>query len=110
MAFTEMTRQRAEAIIREMVKAGQIPRTRAEESIDELVERSRQNSEALVTLIQDQLREQLPRLGLATKDDVGRLEAKIDELIVQARKLVAPGKSAAKRTTATKRASAVKPA
>src|SRR3954467_1287544 len=77
MAFTQMTRDRAEAIIKDLVKAGEIPRKRANENIEELLERSRKNTEALVALIQEQVKDQLGSLGIATKDDIARLEAKI---------------------------------
>src|SRR3954467_7508795 len=77
MAFTQMTRDRAEAIIKDLVKAGEIPRKRANENIEELLERSRKNTEALVALIQEQVKDQLGSLGIATKDAIARLEAKI---------------------------------
>jgi polyhydroxyalkanoate synthesis regulator phasin len=77
VAFTELTRSRAEQIVKDLVKAGEVPRKRAEETIDDLVERSKQNSEMLVALVQAQVREQLSSLGLATKDDIARLEAQI---------------------------------
>ena len=78
MAFTELTRARAEAIVKDLVKSGEIPRKRAEDYIDDMVERSRQNTEAIVTLVQQQIREQLGQLGIATKEDIARLEARID--------------------------------
>lgn len=77
VAFSELTRARAEAIVKDLVQAGEIPRKRAEETIDDLIERSRQNTETLVSLVQAQIREQLGALGVATKDDIARLEAKI---------------------------------
>src|SRR3954462_8934595 len=77
MAFTQLTRDRAEAIIKDFVKAGEIPRKRANENIEDLLERSRKNTEALVALIQEQVRDQLGALGIATKDDIALLEAKI---------------------------------
>src|SRR5438270_8560565 len=80
MAFTEMPRARAEAIVKDLVKAGEVPRQRAQESIDELLERSRKNTEAVVALVQSQVQEQLHAVGIATKDDIARLEAKLDRV------------------------------
>ena len=77
MAFSEMTRARAEGIVKDLVKAGEVPRQRAEDAIEELLARSRQNTEAIMALVQAQIQEQLGNLGLATKADIARLEAKI---------------------------------
>ena len=78
IAFTEMTRERAQAIVREWVKAGEVPMQRADDFIEDLVERSRQNTEAIATLVRAQVQEQLGALGLATKADIARLEARIN--------------------------------
>ena len=99
MAFTEMTRARAEAIVKDLVKAGEVPRQRAQEAIDDLVDRSRKNTEALVALVQSQVKDQFHAVGIATKDDIARLEAKIDKVAK------APAsKSAAKKAPAKKAA------
>ena len=106
IAFTEMTRERAQAIVREWVKAGEVPMQRADDFIEDLVERSRQNTEAIVTLVQSQVQEQLGALGLATKADIARLEAKISRATsgTAAAKAPAAKKTAAKKTAATKSA------
>src|SRR5687768_5066764 len=75
--FTQMTRDRAEAIVKELVKAGELQREQAQERVEELVDRSRKNTEQLVDLIRHEIADQLGSLGLATKDDLARLEAKI---------------------------------
>lgn len=101
-AFTEMTRARAEALVKEWVKAGEVPRRRAEEAVEQLVELGRRNTEAIVALVRDQVREQLATLGIATRDDIARLEAKIAAAAGGAGARRAPGGSAkaAKRPTA----------
>jgi polyhydroxyalkanoate synthesis regulator phasin len=100
MAFGDMTRARAEGIVKDLVKAGELPRKRAEKSIEELVEASRRNTDAIVALVQSQVKEQLSSLGLATKDDIARLEAKI----AGAARTPAP----AKKAPAVKKAAAKK--
>jgi polyhydroxyalkanoate synthesis regulator phasin len=105
MAFTELTRTRAEAIVKDLVKAGQVPRQRAEDAIDELVSRSRQNTEAMMALVQAQIQEQLGNLGLATKADIERLEAKINAAKGTGGAKKAPAKKApAKKAAAAKTA------
>jgi polyhydroxyalkanoate synthesis regulator phasin len=78
IAFTEMTRERAQAIVKEWVNAGEVPMQRADDFIEDIVERSRQNTAAIVSLVQAQVQDQLSALGLATKADIARLEAKIN--------------------------------
>ena len=107
IAFTEMTRERAQAIVREWVKAGEVPMQRADDFIEDLVERSRQNTEAIVTLVQSQVQEQLGALGLATKADIARLEAKISHATTA--KAPAAKKPAVKKAT-TKTSAAKKTA
>src|SRR5438093_9190316 len=102
MAFSEMTRSRARAIVNDLVKAGELPRERAEKAIDEVVEQARRNTEAVTALVRAQVREQLGALGIATKADIARLEAKIQA----ATKKAPAAKSAAKKTPAATDASA----
>ena len=64
LAFTQMTRERAEAIVQDLVKNGEIRRKEAEKNIEELVERSRKNTEDLLGIIRREVAEQLKNLGL----------------------------------------------
>lgn len=77
MAFTQMTQARAEAIVKDLVKAGEVQAQRTEELVTSLVERSRQNTEKLLDLVRKEVRDQVAALGLATQDDIARLEGKI---------------------------------
>lgn len=96
MAFTQMTQSRAEAIVKELVKAGEVQAQRTEELVSQLVERSRKNTDKLLEVVRKEVRDQIAGLGLATKDDIARLE----------KKLAAPSKkSASKKSTSKKPAS-----
>jgi polyhydroxyalkanoate synthesis regulator phasin len=77
MAFTQLTRARAEEIVKDLVKRGELRREQVQEQVDDLLDRSRQNTEALVGLVRKEIADQLGNLGLATKEDIKRLEAKI---------------------------------
>ena len=96
MAFTQMTQARAEAIVKDLVKAGEVQTQRAEELVASLVERSRQNTDRLLAVVRSEVRSQITGLGLATKDDIARLERKIASAPTPAKK------SAAKKRTAKK--------
>jgi polyhydroxyalkanoate synthesis regulator phasin len=77
MAFTQMTRDRAEAIVKDLVKAGEVQQKQTQKRVDELVERSRANTEQLLDIVRKEITAQLSAVGIATKDDIARLEAKI---------------------------------
>jgi polyhydroxyalkanoate synthesis regulator phasin len=77
LAFTQMTRDRAEAIVKDLVKAGEVQQKQAQKQVDDLVERSRKNTEALLEVVRREVTTQLSAMGLATRDDIARLEAMI---------------------------------
>jgi polyhydroxyalkanoate synthesis regulator phasin len=78
VAFTQMTRSRAESIVKDLVKAGEVQQKQAQKQVDDLVERSRKNTEQLMEMIRKEITQQLASVGIATKDDIARLEARID--------------------------------
>lgn len=114
MTFTAMTQARAEELIRDLVRAGEVQAEQAQAVRDELVERSRRNSERLIDAVRSEIRQQMSNLGLATTGDVARLERRVTELgervnTLSARGARAPAK-AAKATKATKATKAKKSA
>jgi polyhydroxyalkanoate synthesis regulator phasin len=102
-----MSRDRAESIVRDLVASGEVAKGQATKAADWLVERGRSGSEEVAELVRREIRQQVTALGLATKDDVARLQAQIDEL--RAPPAAAP--AAAKKAPARKKAPAApKPA
>jgi polyhydroxyalkanoate synthesis regulator phasin len=106
MTFTAMTQARAEDLIRDLVRAGEVQAEQAQSVIDELVDRSRRNSERLIDAVRSEIRQQVAGLGLATKDDVERLERRIADVSAAA----APAARGARKATGPKRAPARKAA
>jgi polyhydroxyalkanoate synthesis regulator phasin len=106
MTFTAMTQARAEDLIRDLVRAGEVQAEQAQSVIDELVDRSRRNSERLIDAVRAEIRQQMASLGLATKNDVERLERRIAEVSAArgTRKATAKKASTRKSTKATKAA------
>ena len=102
MAFTQLTRARAEAIVKDLVKAGELQREQTQDALEDLLERSRKNTDQLRDLVRKEIREQLASIGLATKDDIARLERKLSgggaKTAAPAKK--APAKKAAKAAKA----------
>jgi polyhydroxyalkanoate synthesis regulator phasin len=111
LAFTQMTQQRAEAIVKDLVKAGEVQAEQATARRNELVERSRQNTEKLVDTVRKEVREQVRSLGLATQHDIEALRKEIASLKkAGATTKVAPAKATAKKSTAKKAAATKKAA
>jgi polyhydroxyalkanoate synthesis regulator phasin len=97
-AWTEMTRAQAETVVRDLVKAGDLQQKRAKKAVDELVDRSRKNAEELRKVVRNELQTQISALGIATQEDLKRLERKLS-------KAGSSAKTAPKKATATKKAS-----
>ena len=96
--WTEMTRAQAETVVRDLVKAGDLQQRRAKKAVDELLDRSRKNAEELRKLVRNELQSQISALGIATKEDLARLERKLT-------KAGSTAKSASKKASAAKKAS-----
>lgn len=90
----QMTRSRAESIIRELVHAGEVQRDQAQERIDELVEWGRRNRENMTQTIRREIKSQLSSMGLATKADLAALERRLSGGSTAKK---APAKKAAKK-------------
>jgi polyhydroxyalkanoate synthesis regulator phasin len=100
MAFRDMTRKRAEEFVADLVSAGVVQQERAQKAVDELLDRSRKNTADLVALVQAEIKSQVSSLGIATTDDIKRLDAKISQL--------SKGSGQSAKKTTTKKAAAKK--
>jgi polyhydroxyalkanoate synthesis regulator phasin len=97
--FTEMTQSRAEAIVKDLVKAGEVQAEQAQKFVDDLVARSRKNSERLREAVRKEVQNQVSNLGLATKEDIARIEKKIAASAKPAKKATKKKKAAKKKAT-----------
>lgn len=102
-AFTQLTQKRAEAIVSELVSAGEVQASQASQAVQDLIDRSRATTEALVAQVRSEVAAQVKALGLATKSDIDRLEKRIDSVSKKA-----PAKKTAARKTAAKKSTAKK--
>lgn len=105
-AFTQMTQKRAEAIVSEFVTAGEVQAAQAAQAVQDLIDRSRATTEALVSQVRDEVASQVKALGLATSSDIDRLEKRIDA-VAKTEKSAAT-KATAKKSTTKKKATAKK--
>jgi polyhydroxyalkanoate synthesis regulator phasin len=91
----ELTRHRAEQIVRDLVQRGDVRREQASAAVREIMDASRQSRQELIRFVRGEIRAQIANLGVASKRDLERLERRIARLESQ-------GKTAAKRSTAKK--------
>jgi polyhydroxyalkanoate synthesis regulator phasin len=75
--MVELTRNRAEAIVRELIKSGELPGGQATQAVKDLMERSRQNRNEILNLVRTEMRNQIEAIGLASKRDIERLERRV---------------------------------
>jgi polyhydroxyalkanoate synthesis regulator phasin len=114
MQFSEMRRSQAKRIAKELVAQGQVARDQLSATVDELVDMSRRRTDELSRVVRQEVQRQLGTLGLATKDDLERVERRLAAVTTTtgaARKSTAKApakKAAAKKAAAKKAASATK--
>lgn len=75
-----LTPKKAEELARSLVKEGQARRDQATKVARDLLEWSRKNSERLLDVVRGEVKKQISRAGLATKDEVDALKRRIREL------------------------------
>ncbi|HUY23295.1 MAG TPA: hypothetical protein VMV22_13240 [Acidimicrobiales bacterium] len=108
MALTQITRARAEELVRELIKTGEVERHRAQDWVEDIVKASRERSEALVATVRGEVRQQLKELGFTNVDDLAKKVADILARSSAAARSAtgrgAKGPKAAKKATAKKAA------
>ena len=75
--LTQITRSRAEELVRELIKAGELERHRAQDWVEDVVKTSRERSEALVATVRGEVRQQLKEIGFTNIDDLAKKVADI---------------------------------
>jgi polyhydroxyalkanoate synthesis regulator phasin len=105
MTFTALTQARAEELIRDLVRAGAVQAEHAQESVDELLARSRRNSERVLEAVRSEIDDQLGKLDLATRADLERLMHRFADVAATLIAQVAPDRARGSSTTASSRAS-----
>jgi polyhydroxyalkanoate synthesis regulator phasin len=103
-AFVALSRGRAETIVKDLVKTGELQQERAQKAVDELLDRSRKNTDEIAKIVRRELQNQLSALGLATQEDIARLEAKIQTAARPPAAKKAPAKKAASGSAAAEKA------
>ena len=80
MAFTQTTRAKAEEVVSNLVRTGELQTEQTQQQVQELVDRSRESTDRVVKAVRSEVMAQLSTLGLATKADLAKLERKVDAM------------------------------
>jgi polyhydroxyalkanoate synthesis regulator phasin len=112
--MVELTKSRAEQIVKDLVKEGEVRRKQASSVVKDLMETSRANRKELGRFVRAEMKNQVESLGLATKRDFERLERRVTRLESNLKEASAggAGKSPARKTAAreaTRKSTAKKP-
>ena len=110
LELAQMTRVRAEAIVRDLVKAGEVGREQAQDRVEELLDRSKKGTESMLGLIRREVGAQLSSMGFASKSDLERLEARLAGAAGNTAAAADPprAKAAAKKAAAARKAAPTK--
>ena len=96
-----LTPRKAEDLARSLAKQGEIRKDQVSRLARDLAEWSRKNSERLMEIVRSEVKRQVSRTGVATKDEVEALRRRVREL-ERGRKSTAKKPSTAKRATTRK--------
>ena len=78
-----MTRERAERLFDEYVSKGQAERDARTGFVKEVMDSAERTRAEFQRLVADQVRQTVNNLHLATKDDLQRIELKLDQLLAK---------------------------
>ncbi|MBM3675399.1 MAG: hypothetical protein FJW88_10710 [Actinobacteria bacterium] len=104
--FVAMTRAQARRRAQELVASGQLAQGQVQAFVDDLVSESRRRTDEMLDVVRKEVQRQVQTLGIATKDDLARLEARLAKQAQAAKKSAKkPAKKPTKKSAAKKAAS-----
>jgi polyhydroxyalkanoate synthesis regulator phasin len=77
-----LTRDRAQEFVDELVKRGEAARDESGNLVDDIMRRGQKQREEVQTMIEREVTDALSRMNVATRDDIARMERRIQELEV----------------------------
>ncbi|MGA8371375.1 MAG: hypothetical protein WB765_14695 [Acidimicrobiales bacterium] len=76
-ALTQLTMARAEELVQEFMKNGEFQRKEAQAKVEDLFERSRKSTEALLSIVHAEVSDQLSSLGIGSLEELARQVASV---------------------------------
>jgi polyhydroxyalkanoate synthesis regulator phasin len=110
IAFTNMTRAKAEELVSELVQSGEFQGRDAKAKVDELIERSKKSREVLVTQVRHEVVRQLDNIGITSVEDLANQVADLLGRTAEAGRAATAKKAPAKKAPAKKAAAKKAPA
>ncbi|HZG85667.1 phasin family protein [Paenibacillus sp.] len=80
LGVTAMSKEKAERLVEELVRKGEVRPNESQELLTRLLQRGEEERSELKKIVQEQLRNVLAELRVATKEDVERLDARLTAL------------------------------
>jgi polyhydroxyalkanoate synthesis regulator phasin len=109
IAFTNLTRAKAEELVTELVHSGEFQSGDARAKVDELLERSRKGREVFTAQVRSEVAHQLESVGITSLEDLAQQVASLIGRTSEAGRAATSGtKAAAKKAAAKKKAPAKK--
>jgi polyhydroxyalkanoate synthesis regulator phasin len=73
IGLLSMTREKAQKVIDELTREGELQKNEVKEWVDQLSSRGEEERQALRKLVRDEVKKVLDEMGLATKEDIQKL-------------------------------------
>lgn len=77
LALLAVTQAKAESLLKDVSSSGETALAQTHRAADWLTDRGRRATDELLEVVRREIRDQVAALGLATKDDISRLEARL---------------------------------
>ena len=112
VAFTNITRSKAEELVQELVRSGEFQSDDARAKVEELIERSRKGREALVIQVRREVSRQLEGMGITNVEDLAKQVSSLLTRTAEAGRAASAGmkKTPAKKASGKKAAAKKSPA
>ncbi len=111
IAFTSLTRAKAEQLVQDLVESGEFQSGDARARVEDLIERSRKSREVLVAQVRREVTHQMEGMGITSLEDLAHQVATLLGRTAEAGKAATGGaKAAAKKAPAKKTAATKAPA
>ncbi len=81
VGIMSLTREKAQTVVDELVKRGEVKRDESKGLVDRLVERGDEERGNFRKMVREELGKVAHELNLATRDDLQALEKKVDALL-----------------------------
>jgi polyhydroxyalkanoate synthesis regulator phasin len=81
--LAETSKEQIEKLVDDLVKKGEISRAESTGFVNELMKKSEDAQNRMKSAIRDGVKSVIAELQLATKDDIERIERKLDALIAE---------------------------